>query len=89
MNLLNTGDLTNALSQQCWQEDQSHLLSPSASTGVRAACLQGAAAPTLVTAQAEAARGGKDGAGPYVGSSSLTCLWDCGVKHWSGAATSG
>lgn len=28
MNLLNADDLTNALSQQCWQEDQSHLLLP-------------------------------------------------------------
>lgn len=28
MNLLNAGDSTNALSQQCWQKDRSHLLLP-------------------------------------------------------------
>lgn len=42
MNLLNAGDLTNALSQQCWQEDQSHLLLPlcqhRCSGGVSAGC---------------------------------------------------
>ena len=91
MNLLNAGDSANALSQACWQEDCSHLPPPLGQRQVRAARPWGAAAQGLVAARAEAARGvcGEDRAGPYAGSTGFTCLWDCGVRHWSRAATAG
>lgn len=89
MSLLNAGDSTNALSQQCWQKDRSHLLLPLCQH--RCSGSVGGVQPHKRLWQHKQRLHGVavDGAWPYTGDTNLTCLRGCGVKHWSWAATSG